>query len=140
MSQPVSSPFTRVPVLPEDVCWPWLGETDIYGYGVCYMGNGHKMRAHRVVYEILVELIPDGLVIDHLCRNRICVNPTHMEPVTVSENSRRQERATRTHCMRGHAFDAANTTIKANGTRQCKQCNVDRQREIRRLAKEAKTA
>lgn len=71
-------------------CWPWLGRITQYGYGLFWV-QGHYRHAHRVVYELLVGAIPDGLQIDHLCRVRSCVNPAHMEPVTQRENLLRGE-------------------------------------------------
>lgn len=66
-------------------CWEWVGRRDVKGYGRC--GDGRW--AHRAIYELLVEPIPQGLTIDHLCFNPGCVNPAHLEPVTRAENTRR---------------------------------------------------
>lgn len=78
-----------------DSCWLWLGAKNDKGYGqLCRTGarNGEPARliyAHRVSYELMIGLIPEGLVIDHLCRNASCVNPAHLEAVTFTENVRR---------------------------------------------------
>jgi hypothetical protein len=69
-------------------CWPWVGAKLQHGYGHLKVGDSYP-PAHRVAYELLVGLIPEGLQIDHLCRNRACCNPAHMEPVTPLENTRR---------------------------------------------------
>ena len=79
-------------------CWLWTGALDKYGYGyVSWRQSGKKRHfiAHRLIYEELVGPIPDGLVIDHLCRVRHCVNPNHLEPVTQDENLRRAREATK---------------------------------------------
>ena len=72
-------------------CWFWLKATDRTGYGVKMVGgrSGKLVRAHRYYYELSKGPIPEGLTIDHLCRIRCCVNPEHMEPVTLKENSKR---------------------------------------------------
>jgi uncharacterized Zn-finger protein len=69
-----------------DDCWPWLAGRDYLGYGAFSRVRAKTERAHRVGYELLVGPIPEGLQLDHLCRNTSCVNPAHLEPVTNREN------------------------------------------------------
>ena len=92
-------------------CWIWTDAPDQHGYGSFRLGH-RKVRAHRVAYEIGVGPIPEGLTIDHLCRVRLCVNPAHLEAVTMSENVKRGQAARRrpdadTHCCHGHELRAA---------------------------------
>lgn len=113
-------------VVSEDGCWVPRKQPKTHGY-VYVMSSGVIHRAHRLIYETLVGPIPDGLQIDHLCRNRPCINPLHLEPVTARQNSLRGQtfaarRAAQTHCLRGHAFDLLNTYISAVGTRKCREC------------------
>lgn len=121
-------------VEPTGFCWEWTG-SKANGYGQIWSG-GRLVRAHRVAYELLVGQIPDGLFLDHLCRNRACVNPDHLEPVTNGENARRSPLMNRyvgmTHCKRGHEFTAANTRRSTAGTRVCRAC--ERERYYRRKA------
>lgn len=106
-------------------CWEWTGFKEL-GYGRVGR-NSRGGWAHRHAYEMLVGPIPSGMQIDHLCRNRGCVNPDHMEVVTLVENVMRGEgpsakNARKTHCKRGHPFDEENTKVRANGSRRCLAC------------------
>jgi len=123
-----------------DQCWPWMGALNSGGYGEFTKRVGssrsphsqvYRWRAHRVAYELAIGPIPDGLVIDHLCRVRNCVNPSHLEPVTQRVNVRRGD-ASRSqnlaHCPHGHPFDDANTYVSSNGWRYCRTCRRQAQR------------
>jgi hypothetical protein len=117
-----------------DSCWPWLARKAGGGYGYFSL-SGKEKRAHRVAYEEFVGAIPPGLDLDHLCRNRICVRPDHLEPVSRSENNRRglsganlvEMYRSRTHCPQGHAYDEANTAC-SKGERRCVTCRRDQDR------------
>lgn len=91
-------------------CWMWMGALDQDGYG-SYTHGGRKWRAHRFAFEDLRSSIPFGLQLDHLCRTRSCVNPDHLEPVTLAENLRRGIGGCRKdgRCKHGHLLDAENT-------------------------------
>lgn len=90
-----------------DACWPWTASTTYKGYGQFYV-DGRMKKAHRIAYEIQVGPIPDGLHIDHLCRNRACQNAKHMEPVTPDENAHRSIHPRPTHCPSGHPYSGEN--------------------------------
>lgn len=105
-------------------CWEWQGTKSGNGYGrLFYRGRYHT--AHRVSYQLYIGPIPEGLVIDHLCRNRGCVNPEHLEPVTFGENIRRSpihNMRSKTHCPEGHEYTKKNTFIRRSGSRECRTC------------------
>jgi len=112
-------------------CWNWTGARHMRtGYGsirVYIDGVAKSDSAHRVAHQLFKGPIPDGLQIDHLCRNRRCVNPDHLEAVTCRVNILRGTsfqaiNAAKTECIRGHAFDATNTYIYAAGKRYCREC------------------
>lgn len=123
-------------VIQENGCWDWVGAVSTNGYG-SWRTSGRSQPAHRAMYERHKGPIPDGLQIDHLCRNRKCVNPDHMEPVTLIENvlrgvgfSGRNRR--KTHCRRGHEYTPENThaTVTKRGwnLRACRACWRDDRR------------
>lgn len=115
-------------------CWIWIGGRSSGGYGYVRF-NGKMQIAHRVIYELLVGPIPKGLDLDHLCRNRACCNPEHLEPVTRKENVRRgdgikatikrhQKHRENTHCPYGHEYTPENT-YNYKGGRSCNQCRKE---------------
>lgn len=115
-------------------CWVFTGAIANNGYGRIGIGPTVK-QAHRVAYELLVGPVPEGLDLDHLCRVRACINPTHLEPVTRLENVRRGTRWTvlPQACKRGHPFTADNV-MNNHGNRQCKTCHNARSEQRRRAA------
>lgn len=114
-------------------CWEWTAALDMAGYGCFGMATASGWRsrkAHRVAYELAVGPIPEGLHLDHLCRNRRCVKPAHLEPVTNAENARRGEAGlvsgarnrAKTVCPAGHVYTPANTYTDRRGRRTCRAC------------------
>ena len=118
---PIEDRLAAKYVVAESGCWEWLANRSQKGYGR-FKVAGRYEQAHRVSYELARGPIPEGLVVDHLCRNRGCVNPDHMEPVTNAENIARGTWATRTHCLRGHAYTPENTIRNTYGYRACQAC------------------
>lgn len=124
-------------------CWEWTASLDTSGYGI--FRDGGLVKAHRWAWMNLVGPIPDGLVIDHLCRNIVCVNPDHLRVVTRDTNtlagygySGRNRRAT--HCPQGHPYSPDNIYIKPSqpGSRRCLTCTRTQNREaIRRRRRQS---
>lgn len=123
----------RIAVDPSSGCWVWTGTRHSAGYGKF---DGRRL-AHRVIYELEVGPIPSGMQIDHLCRNRLCVNPEHMEVVTQRENILRgtspsARAARKSACPLGHPYDETNTyVVPRTGARHCRACHDERQRRRR---------
>lgn len=108
----------------ETGCWLWGGYVDPKGYGIFGVGGQKLSRAHRFAYERFIGPVPDGLFLDHLCRNRNCVNPHHLEVVTNQENVTRGLffRAARKACRHGHLLTEDNTYIDPRGVKCCREC------------------
>jgi len=110
-----------------DACWEWQGLINPAGYGLIH-DAGRNVLAHRVAVELATGApVPAGMEVDHLCRNRRCVNPEHLEVVTREENVARSDwpsavNARKTHCIHGHEFDSQNTQITREGWRKCRTC------------------
>lgn len=121
-------------------CWIWIGGIQKDGYGRCSPGPMKGSRlAHIRAYEQIKGHIPEGLVLDHLCRRRHCVNPDHLEPVTNEENVRRGisvsvVNSRKTHCRQGHPFEGDNLIVRSSGGRSCRACQreADRKRSSKR--------
>lgn len=118
-------------------CWAWTGSHDPNGYGKIDVPLGANRRtmanAHRVAFEIYIGPIPAGFEVDHLCRNRGCVNPDHLEAVPKRVNILRGEGvaarcARRTHCVHGHEYTPENTRLGPAGNRICRECERIRSR------------
>ena len=113
-------------------CWEWTGWIENNGYGRVSI-NSKNALVHKVVYEALVGEIPEGLTLDHLCKVRHCVNPDHLEVVTLQENVLRGSspvaiNAKKTKCDTGHDLSTSNVYMTPNGRRQCRECQNRRSR------------
>lgn len=107
-------------------CWLWTGKLGKWGYAKARVFYRTRV-VHRVIYEHFNGLVPDGLELDHLCRNRACCNPEHLEPVTGRENKLRGTsfsavNAKKTHCLRGHPLSGDNLYVSTKGERVCRTC------------------
>lgn len=131
--------------LDDQPCWLWDMSCTTGGYGQLFY-RGRNSYSHRVAYELLKGPIPEGLQLDHLCRNRSCCNPAHLEPVTSRENSLRgmcyEILRAKTHCKHGHEFTPENTRRHKNGGgRYCRICSnaasMERKRRMRDRKKNA---
>lgn len=137
--------LAKVSPEPNTGCWLWVGNTTLSGYGQFRVGSLRDSSrryemAHRFAYTALRGAIPSGLDLDHLCRQPLCVNPLHLEPVTRGENIRRGHVGDRrlnpgavhnrrkTHCRNGHPYADENLSITAAGHRVCRECSRESSR------------
>lgn len=133
---PLERLMRRVNKDAESGCWNWTGPLR-KGYGSFTLGK-MPMGAYRAAWILMRGDIPDGYHIDHLCRNRACINPAHLEPVTPTVNAARAyeavpvdarpKRPPKAHCKRGHPFSGENLGRRTDGGMKCKQCMRDYQR------------
>jgi len=136
-------------------CWEWTGHINRWGYGLITLprsthgayvnGTPKSIGVHRAAYQVFVGPVPEGMQLDHLCRNRACCNPDHLEPVTLVENLARGEspsaiNARKTECVKGHPFDEANTHINPQGHRVCRICATTARRAHARAKAAARRA
>jgi len=143
--------WSKVIALPSG-CWEWQSAKSVKGYGLFTLPpktrRVHKsQRAHRIAYELLIGQVPDGLTLDHLCRNPSCVNPLHLQPVSIRDNILRgnghtAQNARKTHCPQGHPYDMFNAYQIPSGGRGCRICRTsghrrltDRRRSARAIAR-----
>jgi hypothetical protein len=122
---------------PNTGCWLWGGYVKDNDYGMIGIGDGDQDYVHRVSYKRHNGYLPDGLVLDHKCRIRCCLNPDHLEPVTNIENLKRSPKfkGSLTHCPKGHPYDGGNLYIgksRYGKARKCRECH--RIREVERAA------
>jgi hypothetical protein len=141
--------FAEKIALTDSDCIEWLASTNGVGYGSFRLDpeqGSRRVYAHRWSYEYHVGAIPDGLHLDHLCRNTVCVNPAHLEPVTCRENLLRgvgspAQNAAKTHCHKGHALAGENLYISpSTGYRHCRTCTHASGVARRRAARARKDA
>lgn len=131
-----------------DDCWLWAGYKSEHGYGkYCIKIDGKwRMRyAHRLMYENFIGEIPEGLVIDHLCRVPTCVNPSHLEPVENITNILRGEaftarNARKTHCPKGHEYSGDNLIYKRVKGQICRRCRACHNSQNRKYFAKFRTA
>lgn len=108
-------------------CWPWLQSTGSHGYGQTWDKKTVRL-AHRVAWELTYGRIPEGLTVDHACRNRPCCNPAHMRLLPNVVNATMNGNWAKTHCLRGHEFNSLNTFWTSLGHRGCRTCRTLRKR------------
>jgi len=120
MANDILSVMASINKVEQAPCWIWRGAVGERGYGKVTV-NYRSWLVHRYVYTQLVNAIPDDLTIDHLCGNKLCVNPKHLEAVTLQENILRYKQSI-THCKNGHPLFGDNLYVDSRNRRECKTC------------------
>lgn len=120
-------------------CWEWTGRVESNGYArikasprTWNVDRPTNVLVHRVSWYLHFGKIPEEMTVDHLCKNRACVNPHHLDLVPLEENARRKTvwQSLKTECPRGHEYDETNTRVY-QGKRYCKACDREKKREMR---------
>lgn len=119
----------RILIDPNTGCWIWQCSGTADGYACAEFPGGMRAYPHRVSYREFVGEIPENMSIDHICKNRKCCNPKHLQVLSIKENillgsGVAAKNSKKTHCDRGHAFNEFNTRIAASGKRSCKVCKL----------------
>lgn len=142
--RPLSERLLDKRIITASGCWEWAVAKTKNGYATTTLGSrGKKEYLHRISYREFIGSIPDGKEIDHLCRNRSCFSPAHLEAVTRSVNTLRGDgpkllgsiNASKTHCKHGHLFDDRNTRLRPSGGRDCRACARVKQKLYRDRSK-----
>lgn len=146
LRDPIDRFWSKIETVPMSGCWIWIGALSPGGYGVMGVGRADAgiMPAHRFAYLYYCGEIPNGLELDHLCRVRCCVNPTHLEPVTRRENFLRGAHPTAIRflsglCPYGHSMADAYRSRRVGSGRMCRTCVLERYDPVARHAKYEKT-
>ncbi|MGZ6776909.1 MAG: HNH endonuclease signature motif containing protein [Blastococcus sp.] len=121
-----------------EACWQWKRTLDTTGYGRFRLDDGRLTTAHRAVYEQRRGTIPADLVLDHLCKNRACVNPAHLEPVSIVENIARDRRSYDV-CRNGHDRAEVGVIVRPSGN-ACPACYADRRPRFNKARRERRRA
>lgn len=134
----IAERFWRRVLILETGCWEWTGAKDKDGYGAFSVTHAARVRAHRWAYETYVEHMHPWLQSDHICKNKSCVNPLHIEPVTARENVLRSNgpaaiNAKKTHCYKGHNLSGDNLILRDGRGRQCRTCEREYKRWRRKV-------
>jgi hypothetical protein len=138
-------PYVKPAIEVVGECVIWAKRIGSKGYGLAHIGGRERIAAHILEWEKVNGPVPDGLVLDHLCRNKACVNPAHLEPVTQRENVCRgtapsAQNAAKTHCAYGHPLTGENLIYDAEGYRMCKTCQVRRDEASRKRKRDINAA
>lgn len=126
--------FSKIKFNEKTTCWDWMASTDKDGYGQFWLNKKYH-KAHRVSYELIKGVLTKGLTLDHLCKNKKCCNPEHLEQVSIQTNLKRAFHqistinSKKTHCNNGHEFTPDNTYITPLGKRQCNECQRQRKKK-----------
>ena len=138
---PVDRFMAKIEVDPTTDCWNWTGNLGWQGYGQFWSEKQKTVRAHRWSFNRWNDAVPDGMQLDHLCRNRKCANPFHLESVTPRENVLRGDtpasrNAAKAECNEGHPLAGPNLRINSRGDRVCRECSRAASRRVTQKRKQ----